>query len=271
MNKIMFIKVKTQFEGFHRWDKAPKEVSFLRQTHRHLFYVTATIEVSHSNRDIEYFMCQRYINLLFKAMKKKLGVKASCEQMASYIHSKLTKKYRGRFIRVEVSEDQENGSIVESPSKTVEVAAYLAGIIDGEGSIGLYKVKQKDCLKGFRLAPKVTIVNTNKLMVYKIRAILALIGVKIVCTRVKTKNPRATKRNVYYIQFGGYSNIKNILELVLPYLTARRQQASILYRYCIKKEKELKRKRDRSRLRISKSDLEVERKLKRLKKRDDSL
>ena len=46
MGKI-FVVVKTEFEGFHSWEDAPDEVSFLRNLHRHIFHVTAKWKVNH--------------------------------------------------------------------------------------------------------------------------------------------------------------------------------------------------------------------------------
>lgn len=109
------IKVQNNFEGFHAWPKAPKEVDFLRNKHRHIFYVTATIEVLHNDRELEFFIVQRFIKKIIET--KILGkpeLRRSCEDIAETILDYLEAKYRGRMISVEVSEDRENSSVVNN-------------------------------------------------------------------------------------------------------------------------------------------------------------
>lgn len=95
------------FEGFHSWPDAPDDVSFLRNNHRHVFDVKLGVEVSHSDRDVEFFQLQRkvaaYVDTNFKGEMGHL----SCEMIAK----KLLVKFDACF--VEVSEDGENGAIVE--------------------------------------------------------------------------------------------------------------------------------------------------------------
>ena len=52
------IIVTNSFKGCHKYADAPDCVAFLRNVHRHVFNVKTTIEVTHNNRDIEFFMLQ---------------------------------------------------------------------------------------------------------------------------------------------------------------------------------------------------------------------
>lgn len=102
-----YIIVKTQFEAFHRYKKAPKEVKFLRSFHRHLFKVECTIPVDHSNRQLEFFMIKKkldgYLTQSFKGKQFEL----SCEQLAEVLCIYLN--WRNiPCTQVEVSEDGEN-------------------------------------------------------------------------------------------------------------------------------------------------------------------
>lgn len=111
--------IKTQFEGLHLWADAPDEVGYLRSQHRHIFYVEATISVTHDDRELEFIMVQHTLNNIIDSYKRaKLdevnGVLkdvnlGSCEMMCRHIIEKLTEKYGNRYYGVKVSEDNENG------------------------------------------------------------------------------------------------------------------------------------------------------------------
>ena len=109
-----FIKVRTSFIKMHHWLDAPDEVSFLRNTHRHVFNVIATIPVNHDDRELEYFMVVNNIDdtinrLLLPDWKET----ESCEMIAEMIATRLSIIYDRDNITVEVNEDGENGSIVK--------------------------------------------------------------------------------------------------------------------------------------------------------------
>lgn len=79
------IKIKTQFNAFHRWKDAPDDVSFLRDYHRHIFFVKLEVQVEHDNRDIEFFTIKkaldRYIELRYKDKKFDYGCEAIAEDI----------------------------------------------------------------------------------------------------------------------------------------------------------------------------------------------
>jgi len=103
-----FIIIRTQFEGVHWWEDAPEEVNFLRYPHRHLFKIAAKIYVTHSNRELEFFMVKHKIDLFCKKIKLE-----SCESIAAQIAEYLIKNYGSRQMSIEVSEDGENCGGVE--------------------------------------------------------------------------------------------------------------------------------------------------------------
>lgn len=111
---MRFIKVKTQFEGFHQYTNAPEAVSFLRNRHRHIFYVTAKIEVRALDRELEFFLVQKDLNLLVKKYLKGTKETESCEMIAEFFLDYLEVKYKDRKIEVEVSEDNENSSLISN-------------------------------------------------------------------------------------------------------------------------------------------------------------
>ncbi len=104
------IYIKTQFEGFHRWKDAPNEVSFLRNKHRHIFYVVVYIPVEHNDREIEFILFKREIEEFINNNINKQDV-GSCEMIAEKIAININIKYN-RPILVDISEDNENGAII---------------------------------------------------------------------------------------------------------------------------------------------------------------
>jgi len=110
------VKIRHQFEGFHRWEDAPEEVSFLRHRHRHIFKVSVEIDVTHDDRELEFFIEQRFLKNLFNETQECDG--KSCEMLCKYILDEFNKRYEfKRSITIEVSEDGENSGIVRYSPK----------------------------------------------------------------------------------------------------------------------------------------------------------
>lgn len=110
------IHVKGQFEGFHSWPEAPDEVAFLRTEHRHMFHIDLWIEVKDDDRELEFILVERWLRgacrVFYQEMHFGAGVTYSCENIAQQICTGVGGKYGlDRSIKVEVSEDGENGGI----------------------------------------------------------------------------------------------------------------------------------------------------------------
>lgn len=101
------IWVTTQFEGFHRYPDAPEEVSFLRNDHRHLFKVKVWIQVTHDDRDIEFFIFKRQVESMLTGGQMNYK---SCEMMSDDLFDQISALYPFREVWIEISEDGENGS-----------------------------------------------------------------------------------------------------------------------------------------------------------------
>lgn len=108
-----FIKIRTEFEGYHCYPKAgdiDTRIKFLENRHRHIFKVELKISVNHGDRELEFFLVkwalQEYINI---GEQNNL----SCEMIATNIlNHHLRPKYGERFYEITVSEDGENDGIV---------------------------------------------------------------------------------------------------------------------------------------------------------------
>ncbi len=121
MNVKKFIYVTFQKEGIHCYPEAatdPKlatgdeyDVSFLANKHRHMFYFKVHVEVTSDNREIEFIQFKRWLQSLYAKDILQLDYR-SCEMLANELYIMINKKYPNREIRIDISEDNENGAYV---------------------------------------------------------------------------------------------------------------------------------------------------------------
>jgi len=100
-----YIWITTQFEGFHNYPAAPAKVDFLKNLHRHLFKIKVYIEVSHNERDIEFILFKRFVEKCIPEVLEN----SSCESISDHLYREISKIYPNKKIKIEVSEDGENG------------------------------------------------------------------------------------------------------------------------------------------------------------------
>lgn len=111
-----FVIVRTSFEGYHYWKDAPIEVGFLKNLHRHIFHIEVKVNVSHSDRDLEFFIVKHFLDdLIKKKWSPTYNLKQmSCEMIAEELCTAISVQYRiKKGITVTVSEDNENAGGVE--------------------------------------------------------------------------------------------------------------------------------------------------------------
>ena len=123
MNK-KFIWVTFQKEGLHKYPAALNDpnlatggwddVSFLGYIHRHIFHFKVKIEVTHTDRDIEFIQFKRELENLYKDGLLQLDYK-SCEMMSDDLANYIQDKYPNRDLIITVSEDGENGATCHYP------------------------------------------------------------------------------------------------------------------------------------------------------------
>lgn len=102
-----YIWVTASFVAFHRWVKAPEQVAFLRDYHRHVFNVKVHVPVTHDDRDVEFFMFKKeleaFLTLHFAGGRHDM----SCEMFAD----RILDEFPGAQ-SAQVDEDGENGALV---------------------------------------------------------------------------------------------------------------------------------------------------------------
>jgi hypothetical protein len=108
-----FIWVTFQKEGIHKYPAAATDpklaaVSFLGNEHRHIFHFRVELEVFHDDRDVEFILLKRELESLYNTGTLQLN-HMSCEMLANELAVYIKEAYPRRDIRIEVSEDGENG------------------------------------------------------------------------------------------------------------------------------------------------------------------
>ncbi len=117
-----FIYVTIQKEGYHCFPEAASEpqfatnnkydVSHLANVHMHYFFIKVWLEVSHSNRDVEFIQFRRWLNDLYSNETLDLNSK-SCEMIADDLYAQIAAKYPMSEVRIDVAEDNINGALIE--------------------------------------------------------------------------------------------------------------------------------------------------------------
>jgi len=128
-----FIWVTFQREGIHCYPQAGHDpalatgdeydVSFLSTPHRHIFHFRVGIQVTHNDRDIEFIQFKRWLESLFQGILE-LNNK-SCEMISDDLYEVIATRYPDRDIKIEVSEDGENGCSIYYNTKRPNISVVI--------------------------------------------------------------------------------------------------------------------------------------------------
>lgn len=115
MSTKTYIKVRTEFEGFHFYPNAGSidpRIKFLENEHRHMFKVEVKISVNHDDRELEFFLVKWALTSYLTESKMN---HMSCEMIArGILNQHLIPKYgEDRYYEIVVSEDGESDGILE--------------------------------------------------------------------------------------------------------------------------------------------------------------
>ena len=106
--------------------------------------------------------------------------------------------------------------------------AWLAGIIDGEGCFTIYAVTRKDAETPSPSAC-LTITNSNRLLLLRCKEILDELNIKYLYH--DPKNGYQQGRKVMRIRVKNYSSVRKLIELILPFLVGKVDQARIMLEF----------------------------------------
>ncbi len=107
-------------------------------------------------------------------------------------------------------------------------AAYVAAIIDGEGTITLGRWKKKK--KYWLIHPRIYITNQNKQLLGIIKNLFGNRGYIIV-----HKSKSSYSDNICYRLYVSGLSVAPILKTLIPYLRLKREQGKLVYEFCIKR------------------------------------
>lgn len=112
--KTTTIWVTAQFEALHFYKDAPAAVDFLRHPHRHVFHVRVEMRVTHDDRDVEFITFKHWLEHRLSVIRGKSPFQMSCEMIADSIiqEMRVARIWPMRWVKVDVSEDGENGGSV---------------------------------------------------------------------------------------------------------------------------------------------------------------
>jgi len=100
-----------------------------------------------------------------------------------------------------------------------EELAYLAGFLDGEGSIGMYKATRANMKEGFTYVPHVVVYNTNRESIERFQRVFGIGSVN--------SRSRPGEKTCYQWDVSNRSVIP-VLKALRPYLTVKSRQADLV-------------------------------------------
>ena len=120
--KKQFVYCTFNKEGYHYYPGADVnpgtatndkfDVSHLAFKHMHYFYFKVWVQVHHDDRDIEFIQLRRWIEELYDSAYLSMD-NQSCEMMSDALYTQLCCRYPNSEIRIDISEENINGSYTE--------------------------------------------------------------------------------------------------------------------------------------------------------------
>lgn len=122
MSKLVLersIEVKFVVPGLHHFPGAAnsefRDVAYLAHPHRHSFVFRVLIDVEQNEREIEFLQFQDWLTLQYLIPEGEtvydFGAR-SCETIAEELITRLVHRYPGRYIQIQLHEDDENGAVL---------------------------------------------------------------------------------------------------------------------------------------------------------------
>lgn len=99
--------------------------------------------------------------------------------------------------------------------------AYIAGFIDGEGTIGLYKHVNQHVSNGFQFVPQLSVGHTSRNALLQLAYTLG----GTVCGPYKASNPKWKSTYQWTLT---HNKALHAVSRILPYLSLKREQARLV-------------------------------------------
>lgn len=108
--------------------------------------------------------------------------------------------------------------------------AYLAGVIDGEGTITIERTGNRR-LNGIQgLSPKVVVANTDTALIDYCANLFKRIGVKP-HIKMQKRGYKTRKKDQYWITIGTLTKCRKLLIPIMPFLIAKHAQAELVMEF----------------------------------------
>lgn len=140
----------------------------------------------------------------------------------------LCRKHYGKHYRLGNIENIKRTEHKRCKKLTEAQAAYIAGILDGEGHVGLASYKDAKLRAGRGYRPRLVIENTSKSL---IDYLSETTGIGLVYFRLA---PNKKWKDLYIWSVWGSSQTSSLLEQVLSFLVIKQEQSKLLLDFASK-------------------------------------
>lgn len=115
--------------------------------------------------------------------------------------------------------------------------AWLAGFLDGEGTIGLHRANNKNHAHPY-LAPHLQAPNTDYRLIQRMKDIIEAVIGKEISICVSNKGGDGWKR-AWRVKVKAQRDLVNLIPLLMPYLVGKREQAQIVLDFCLRRNQRI--------------------------------
>jgi hypothetical protein len=102
--------------------------------------------------------------------------------------------------------------------------SYLGGIIDGEGTISIYK-------RTTYYVPTISVSNTNETLIQYLKDLFDSLEVEY-CVEYQDRGSRKNAKPAWTIRVEGKPRVSFLLNLISDYLIAKKEQAKLVAEWC---------------------------------------
>jgi len=112
-----------------------------------------------------------------------------------------------------------------------EETAFVAGIVEGEGTLAIIKSKYVHQMKQYiSLSPRIVLGNNEVQLINFCQRILG--GGIYKSTRDMKRKGHRGRFPVYYLTISGQRRVLEVLQKIYPYLISKKREAEILMEFC---------------------------------------
>lgn len=101
--------------------------------------------------------------------------------------------------------------------------AYIAGLVDGEGCLNMYKLRSRSCKKGWTFAGRMSISNCDLESLIEVQQETGL-------GNIQKKTKQVGRRDGYNLVYSP-RELRVLLPMLLPYLRIKKRQAILLLKF----------------------------------------